>query len=303
PGTLAVVRVDSDYGRRGAPGANDHVFYTDEAGVVSTFNGNGNGYVAWSGGASAQISANATTWNAELRINASVVGGMNHVIGLAAEQAWVASNSDRYAWPQRSELANPSTWATTVLGDVSQISDVTPPSTPVGSGDTAITVNGSGFAAGATVQFNGTALATTVISATQLQATIPAASLATAGMVNITAVNPGLEAAPSNALPFSATNPLPQLTQAELNGTTLTLTGSSFAAGATVQFNGNDYPASGEGTQISATVSDADLVGSDGAPVTVFNPGPGGGVSNVVTLGDAPVANNRTLYLPLINSR
>ncbi len=303
PGTLAVVRVDSDYGRRNAPGANDHVFYTNEAGVISTFNGNGTGYVAWSGGAGAQISASSTSWNAELRIDAGSIGGMNHVVGLNVEQAWVNSNNDRFPWPQRAGLADPSSWGTTSLGDMPQVSDITPASAPVGSGDMPITVNGSSFAAGATVQFNGAAMATTVVSATQLQATVPAANLATAGMVAITVVNPGLEAAPSNALPFSVTNPLPHLTQAMLSGTTLSLTGSSFAAGATVQFNGTDYPAAGNGTQISITITDADLIGSDDAPVSVFNPGPGGGVSNVVTLGAGPAAGGRSLYLPLITAR
>lgn len=300
PGTLAVVRVDSDYGRRGAAGANDRVFYTDEAGVVSTFNGNGTSYVVWNGSADAQISANATTWMAELRIDAGSIGGMNHVIGLNVEQAWVNWNGDRFPWPQRAGLANPSTWATAALGDVAQVTELAPASVAVGAGDTVVTINGSGFVDGATVHLNDLALATTVVSATQLQATIPAANLATAGIVNITVANPGLKATPSNAVPFSITNPVPHITQATLVGNVLTLTGNSFATGATVQFNGTAYPATGSGIQISVTLSEADRGSTADAPITVFNPGPGGGVSNVVTLDGGPVSAVHTVYLPLI---
>ena len=299
PGTLAIVRVDSDYGRRSAPGANDHLFSTNEAGVVTTMNGDGTGYVAWSGGASAQISASATAWSAELRIDAGSIGGMNHVVGLNVDQAAVNSASEHFQWPQRAGIANPSSWGAASLGDLPQLSALAPTSAPVGSGDTVVTLTGSGFVAGTLAALNGTALATTVISDTQLQATIPAANLALAGTFSVTLFNPGLEAAPSVGLAFSATNPLPRLTQATLNGSTLTVTGSNFAAGATVQFNGSDYAATGSGTQARVTVRSPDLVDSAGAAVTLFNPGPGGGVSNVVTLG----AGGNSVYLPLLARR
>ena len=296
-GTLAVVRVNSDYGQRSVPGASDHVFYTNEAGVMSTYNGNGVGYVAGSGGASAQISANSVSWNAELRIDAGAIGGMNHVIGLDVEQALVTTNSDRYTWPKGSGASTPSNWGAASLGDTPQISQLAPASATAGTGDTLVTINGSGFAAGATAQLNGTVLATTVVSGTQVQATLPAANLAAAGTFNLTVANANLALAPSNGLQFSVTNPLPQLTQAGLAGTTLTITGSNFAVGATVQLNGKSYPTTGNDTQRSITVRDTDLPGSNGAPITVFNPGPGGGVSNVVMLGAGPSGSK--VYLPM----
>ncbi|MBC8076915.1 MAG: cell shape-determining protein, partial [Chloroflexales bacterium] len=76
--------------------------------------------------------------------------------------------------------------------------------------------------------------------------------------------------------------------------------GSGFAAGATVQFNGTNYPATGNSTQLSITVSAADLASSADPPVSVFNPGPGGGVSNVVTLVVTQAPGGSRLYLPLI---
>ncbi|MBC8076996.1 MAG: IPT/TIG domain-containing protein, partial [Chloroflexales bacterium] len=303
PGTLAALRVDTNYSRDAQPQPGDYLFVLGEDGVIQTYNGTGSGYTTpGPSGASGQVSANATTWMAELRIDASVLGGWGRVVGLDVEQAWVNAVADDYFWPHRATWNNPGSWGAASLGDAPQISAVAPTSAPVGSGDTLVTVTGSGFAAGTVAQLNGTALATTVISDTQLQATIPAANLALAGTFSLAAVNPGMESAPSNALPFSVTNPLPRITQATLAGKTLTLTGSSFASGAMVQFNGTDYPAAGDGTQVRVIISDADLVGSAGAPVSVFNPQPGGGVSNVVTLGagTAP-GGGSSLYLPLVS--
>ena len=62
-------------------------------------------------------------------------------------------------------------------------------------------VNGTGFLAGASVKWNGTALATTLVSGTQLTATVPASLLNSLGSATITEVNPG--GAASNALSFS----------------------------------------------------------------------------------------------------
>ncbi len=61
------------------------------------------------------------------------------------------------------------------------------------AGDTAIvlTVTGTGFVTGAQVLWNGTPRATSVISATELRASIPAADLASAGLVSVRVVNPG----------------------------------------------------------------------------------------------------------------
>lgn len=304
PGTLARIRIDTNHSRDAQAQPGDYLLVMGEDGVIATYNGNGSGYVS-SGlsGVSGQVSATASTWMAELRIDASVLGGWGHVVGLEVEQAWVNALGDDYVWPHRATWNNPSSWATAALGEVAQIGALTPASAPVGAGDTTVTISGSGFGSGAIAQFNGTALATTLISATQLQATVPAARLTAAGMFNISVVNPGLEAAPSNTLPFSVTNPLPQISQAKLAGQVMTIIGGRFATGAIVQFNGRDYPTTGSGTQLSITVMDADLAGTSDGTVSVFNPGPGGGVSNVVTLGAPAVLGGGPVYLPVTTRR
>lgn len=53
-----------------------------------------------------------------------------------------------------------------------------------------LTVNGTSFFRGATVQWNGSARATWFVSSTQLQATITAPDIATSGTANVTVVNP-----------------------------------------------------------------------------------------------------------------
>src|SRR6185437_13555959 len=70
------------------------------------------------------------------------------------------------------------------------IANLNPGSALTGSPDLIITVNGTNFLSSSVVDFNGSALATTFVSATQLQATIPAAQIASAGASVITVINP-----------------------------------------------------------------------------------------------------------------
>ncbi len=301
PGTLAGIRVDTNHSRDTRPQPGDYVFLIGEDGVIATYNGNGSGYVTpGPGGVTGQVSANTTTWMAELRIDANTLDGWGHVVGLDVEQAWVGAVADDYFWPHSATWNNPGSWATTVLGEVAQISSIGPDSAPVGSGDTMLTVDGSGFVAGATVLWNGAPLQTNVISNTQVQATISAAELATAGFVDVAVVNPGLEAARSNSLIFSVVNPMPTIAQADLVGTTVTVSGDKFAAGATVQINGTTYLATRDSPiRLRATISATDAAIASDTTVTVYNPEPGGGVSNSITLR-GNVGGSALIYLPLV---
>jgi hypothetical protein len=58
-----------------------------------------------------------------------------------------------------------------------------------------LTVNGTGFVPGSVVQWTGTALATTFLSAAQLTASVPASDIAAAGTASVRVVNPGVGAA------------------------------------------------------------------------------------------------------------
>jgi len=70
------------------------------------------------------------------------------------------------------------------------ITAVSPSGTIAGGASFTLTVNGNNFLNTSIVQFNGTALATTFISSTQLQAVVPAAAIASAGVAQVTVANP-----------------------------------------------------------------------------------------------------------------
>ena len=157
-----------------------------------------------------------------------------------------------------------------VAPTVSSVSPLTGSTT----GGTAVTITGTNFAAGATVTFGGTAATNVVVvSGTQITATTPPGS---AGAVTVTVTNPGAQSGSlANGFTYvvvptvSAVSPNSGLTT---GGTAVTITGTNFAAGATVTFGGtaatNVVVVSG--TQITATTP----AGSAGAvTVTVTNPG------------------------------
>jgi hypothetical protein len=70
------------------------------------------------------------------------------------------------------------------------ISSLTPDSVAEGTAGITLTVNGSNFAQNAVVQANGSALPTTFVSSTQLQATLAASAFAEEGAFAVNVVNP-----------------------------------------------------------------------------------------------------------------
>lgn len=70
-----------------------------------------------------------------------------------------------------------------------------------------LTVNGTGFVSGATVNFGGTALTTKFVSSRQLTAAVPASAIATAGTASITVVNPAPGGGRSNVVFFPVATP------------------------------------------------------------------------------------------------
>ena len=81
-----------------------------------------------------------------------------------------------------------------------------PSSVAPGAGTFQLTVNGTGFASGATIRWAGTPLNTTYVSSSQLTASVPAADVAAAGTAAITVSNPGTAAA-SNFVYFPVAQP------------------------------------------------------------------------------------------------
>lgn len=79
----------------------------------------------------------------------------------------------------------------------------------VGPGSPAftLTVTGAGFVSGSVVRFNGTNLATTFVSPTQLMAQVPASAVTAAGTYTVTVVNAAPGGGTANALTFTVVMP------------------------------------------------------------------------------------------------
>jgi uncharacterized repeat protein (TIGR01451 family) len=273
-----------------------------------------------------------------------------------------------------------------VISDVPTVTTLNPSSAVAGRPDLTLTVNGSGFVTDATVEWDGSTLATSFVNSSQLTAVVPAAALATPGLATITVVNPEPGGGDSNDVPFTITAPTITLTPDPLNmvinstasmvvtinavqaadrsvtldsldlaiasvpasvtilagstsasfnvssgsiagattitatlpaalggnsatatvnvnnpvpaittiapdsatagdpGFALTVNGSDFVDGAVVRWNGADRLTTFvNDTQLTASIPAGDIAVAGTASVTVFNPGPGGGLSNAVT--------------------
>jgi hypothetical protein len=183
-----------------------------------------------------------------------------------------------------------------------RIFSLTPTSAHSGSGQLTLTVNGTGLTGG-TVSLSGAGLATTVVSDTQLTATVPASQLANGGSQKITVT---VASATSNSLPFEVLAATPTVSgcTASVPATTtascgtpvqtspstnvqLTLSGTNFATGAKTLFNGTYSGISSQttsGTNVTATLPPA-LLGPFGSTndIAVLNTPPGGGKSTPIT--------------------
>lgn len=178
----------------------------------------------------------------------------------------------------------------TVSNLVSVLASLSPASTiPEGSSFT-LTVNGSSFVNGSKVQWNGTALSTTYVSATQLQALIPDSDILI-GKASVTVFNPAPGGGTSSALTFTVDYPVPVLmsllpasVKAGSSSFTLTVNGFNYVGGATVQCNGTALPTTYVSeTQLQAIVPASDVATTGSASITVANPAPSLSGSNAVT--------------------
>jgi Lactonase, 7-bladed beta-propeller len=153
-----------------------------------------------------------------------------------------------------------------------------------------LTISGSNFTASSVVSFGGNAEYTAILSATEVQANIPASSIAVAGTPIVVVTNPGV--VPSTAVSFTVNNLAPLESQLSPSSATLgraalplQVTGNNFNPCSTIFITspfvkGTALPT----TYVSATLLQATLPASDMAQVgtlnvSVENPSPGGGTS------------------------
>lgn len=171
------------------------------------------------------------------------------------------------------------------------LSSLSTNSVPVGNPDFTLQINGTGFVTGTKIQFDKSELTPSSVTQTQMTVTIPSDLMKTARTFDISATGPAPDGDISNALEFSVKNSVPvlqtlSLTQvlASSGDFALTLTGSKFAAGATVAFGAQTLePKSSSATQLEVLVPDSVIGEGGNISVAVTNPGPGGGISNPQT--------------------
>jgi len=192
---------------------------------------------------------------------------------------------------------------TTVGNPVPSITSMSPNSAATGGSAFTLTVNGTNFVSTSLVSFGGTARTTMFVSSTQLTASIDAAAIATDSTVQVWVTNPAPGGGSSNTMNFiigsGGGNPVPTISGLSPNVATaggpafiLTVndfTNASFVNGSTVRWNGSDRPTSFAAINaITAQIPASDVAATGAATITVFNPAPGGGISNSLTFTIAP---------------
>jgi hypothetical protein len=154
------------------------------------------------------------------------------------------------------------------------ITNLSPASAIAGGAAFTLTVNGSNFDSSAKVNWNGSPLTTTFVSAAQVTAAVPANLIASAGTASITVAT---TAGTSSASTFTVQSGTPTITGISPTsataggvGFTLTVNGSNFDSSAKVNWNGSALTTTFvNGTQVTAAVP-ANLIASAGtANITV----------------------------------
>ncbi|MBP1770822.1 MAG: cell surface receptor domain protein, partial [Candidatus Aminicenantes bacterium] len=165
------------------------------------------------------------------------------------------------------------------------LSALSPSSAPVGGGAFTLAVTGSGFVSGSVVTWDGSDRATVFVSATRLEASIPASDLVLGKTVPIVARAPG--GGLSSQLEFLVENPAPVLgsiSPVRANGGgaafTLAVTGSNFVSNSSVLWNGVARTTTFiNATGLQASIPATDLAAGGEFEVSVNNPLPAGGNS------------------------
>ncbi|MGB8260997.1 MAG: FG-GAP-like repeat-containing protein [Terracidiphilus sp.] len=163
------------------------------------------------------------------------------------------------------------------------ITSLSPSTAVAGSGAFTLTVNGTGFATGAVVKWNGNARTTAFVSAVKVTASILSTDVANAGTFPVTVVVGGVASSAMNFTVTSGTNP-PTLTSVTPNyvlvgspSLTITVVGTNFVGGTSgsyVEWGTSKLATTYVSpTQMTATVPAADLTTLGTYLITVMNPG------------------------------
>jgi len=190
-------------------------------------------------------------------------------------------------------LSNAQTFTINSSNPVPTTTSLSPASANAGGPGFTLTINGTGFVNGSVVRWNGLNRTTSYVSPNQVTASISSGDIAVSGTVSVTVFNPAPGGGLSNAQTFTinSSNPVPTTTSlspalvtAGGTGFTLTVNGTGFVNGSVIRWNGLDRTTSYvSSNQVTASIPSGDIAVSGTVSVTVFNPAPGGGLSNAQT--------------------
>ena len=184
--------------------------------------------------------------------------------------------------------SNEVTYTSAVAGP--SIQTLAPAAASAGAGPLTLTVSGSGFSSAATVQWSGAPLPTSFVSSSQLNASVPASLLASAGLASVTVVLGSRSSDPANFLVWAGpaiASVTPVMVSAGGPAFTLTIRGSGFATGAKVLWNGvklADPTATGT-TMLVVSVPAANIASAGQATVTVSADDKGTSNSVLIPIG------------------
>ena len=223
-------------------------------------------------------------WNGSDRTTSFVSGGQL-TAQISAADVSVVGTATVTVFTFAGGNSNPATF--TVIGPV--INSLTPASASAGGPAFTLTVDGSDFASGAVVRWNGADRTTTFVNSGQLTAAITSGDIAAAGTPTVTVVNPGgvtSSGATFTVLAPSISSLSPAGASAGGSGFTLTVNGTDFVNGSVVRWNGADRTTTFVNSgQLTAAITAGDIAAPGTATVTVMNPG--GGTSSGVAFGIA----------------
>lgn len=236
-------------------------------------------------GAGQPLSGHTVTWSTGNPAIATVGTG-GQVTAVSAGNAVITATSDNINGTATVAVSNPAP----------TVSAMAPTTAAATSPAFILTVTGTGFVAGTTVQWNGAAVPTTVVSTTQVTAGIPAADILAAGSAAVTVFTPAPGGGTAGAQTFAisaAPNPSPTLASLAPSSKTaggaafaLTINGTNFVAASQVMWNGSARTTTFVSTtQLTVAILAADIAAAGTAQLTVVNPVPGGGTSSALPFG------------------
>jgi hypothetical protein len=184
---------------------------------------------------------------------------------------------------------------------VPTLASLSPSTVVAGSGDFTLILTGTGFGPGSAVLFNGVALATIYVSATQLTAQVPASAVATAGSYDVAVRNSAPGGGISAALPFAVTVAAPTISSFTPAvggaGTLVTVTGTNLSGATQVRIGNVLIPTFTVVSATSLTLVVPTIAGGVSGYLTITTPG--GTATSATAFGGVLAATSSQAFAQL----